>query len=448
MKRIVLFFILLFIMFSFNILSSQSTDSDIENNIKYFFSIPYWDDDVYQVEKSEALNRGTFYAVSYYSKNKPAVLSYYNNQLLEYRYFYDPNRIILKRESYEEGVADGYWFEYINIRYFPYPKRRIFYDKGVPLSTTLFTYYSNGQIMSEENFQGLSNFQPDSEIVQENSIRDGYTRIYDRKGFIIYETFFTNGLKDGEERISDFHNIDIDDLLTNQGIDIEKLDQIEKYKKFVSLYSYYKAGKMKEIHHFNEGIRELQSTIFDYINNKKINIFYDDNGNESRRDITVKDNMGRTVRITKFVNGTMPYGLWEYYDNNANLIKTERYMDGFKHGEWQYYEYINDVRKTVRLEHYENDQLIYFKIFNYDGNTGKRLDENRFNGNGQPDREWYYYDDNDNLIHKQEYKDGIPDGIWLWWDVLEDGRIETQRYVIYEDGEIIQSYEYEYDEND
>jgi len=425
------------------------TDDDTNNEktiVKYFFSIPYWDDEVYQVEKEEALNRGTFYAVSYYSKNKPAILEFYNNQMLEYRYIYDINRIITHRENYTKGIPDGYWFEYTNVKYFAYPKRRVFYDNGVVLSTTLFTYYSNGQTKSEENFQGLVNFINESEIVEDDAVRDGYTRIYDRKGLIIYEAFFTNGLKDGEERISDFSNVDIDSLLQNQGVDIQNLSDIEKYKRFVSLYTYYKAGKMKEINHFNEGIRELQTTLFDYINNRKINIFYNDDGNEARRDITVKDTMGRTIRITKFMDGTMPYGLWEYYDNEARLIKTERYLNGYKHGEWQYYQYINDIRKTTLLEHYEDDQLVYFKNFDYDGDTGKRLQESRFNGNGQPDGEWFYYDDNDNLIQKQEYNNGIPHGIWLWWKVLDDGRIETQKYVIYDNGEIITTYEYEYDE--
>ncbi|MFW5799503.1 MAG: hypothetical protein ACOCV8_01710, partial [Spirochaetota bacterium] len=357
----------------------------------------------------EAYERGNFYRVIFYSKIKPAILEYYKDMKLQYSYVYNENRIIQARKSYDDGVSDGFWFNYINIRYKPYIQKRTLYDKGIPLTTTLYTYYPDGNIKSEQNFQGDASFIDGTEEVSPNSIKDGYTRKYNKNEKLIYEVFYTNGLKDGEERI--FEN-----------------------------------GKIKEIHHYNEGVRELQSTLFDYENNTKINTFYQ-NGNQIRKNIYVKDELGRTVNIKTYMESSMPYGLWEYYDEDTRLIKTERYREGLKHGEWQYYKYINDNRKVVRLEKYKNDSLIYSKNFYYNEETGNRLQEERYNQAGLPDGEWFYYDDNHNLIKKEEYKDGVPNGIWLEWVVLEDGRIETKNYIIFRNGEVIQNYEYEYDKS-
>ncbi len=414
---------------------------------KYFQSIPYWKDDDYEISKEDALNRRSFYKVYYYSKNRPAMLDYYNNMQLAYRYYYNKEGIITKRESYKEGNLDGYIFEYINIRFYPMVRRKVLYDNGIPKATTLYTYYQNTRVRSEENFNGEVNFIPETETTPDGIVRDGYSRVYDRKGFNVYEVYFTNGLKDGEERISDFTGIDIDEMLESQGLNSSSMDEITKYKIFTGIFSRYKAGKVKTINHFSQGVRELQETLFDYQNNTKINVFYE-KGNEVRKDITVKDELGRTIKITKFMDSTLPYGLWEYYDEDRNLIKTERYRNGLRHGEWQYYNYINDIRRVVKLEYYDDDKMESFSIFNYDYITGKRLDENKFNSIGQPQGEWFYYDEDDNLTHKQEYLNGVPNGIWVWWKVLEDRRLETQRYVIYKNGEVVETHKYEYDEND
>ncbi len=456
----------IFIINPFSNIKAQN-DFDVEDNTKkqierYFFSIPYWDDEDYQIEKREAIKRGNFYKVLYYSEARPEVLQYYHNMRLQYVYLYNENRVLKKREAYKDGIPDGYWFEYINIRYFPHVKRKIYYDNGKITTTTLYTHYSNGKIKSEENFSGNTNFRSDSEQIKENSIRDGYTRIYDKYGNILYEAYFNNGKIDGEERIVDFSGFGIEGFPINK--DNAVIKQIKKYKpdfdstepaevlkQLLTINpNFISNGKMRSIKRYDDDVLDLQSTDYDYLfdgkNLKIINAFFD-KGNELRRDIIVKDKFGRIVKITKWKDGDKEYGLWEFYDQDNRLIKTQRYKDGTRNGEWQDYEYINNERKIIKVETYKNDELVTTKNLQYNQNTGKRLKEENYK-DGLPNGDWYYYDDNHNLIKKEEYDSGVPDGIWLYWTVLKDGRLETQRYIIYRNGEITQTKEYEYDEDD
>lgn len=429
---------------------------------RFFFSIPYWDDNVYQIEKRDAIKRGNFYRVLYYSESKPALLQYYHNMKLQYLYLYDENRILKKREAYKDGIPEGYWFEYINIRYFPYVKRKVYYDKGKIISTTMFTRFSNGKIKSEENFSGETKFRPDTEQVLNNSIRDGYTRIYDKYGNILYEAFFNEGKITGEERITDLSAFGIQEfpikethptmnLIRKYNPEFNSTEPAEILKQLLSINSnFISSGKMKTIRHYNEDVKDLQFTEYDYLfdgeNYKTVNTFFE-NGNEIRRDIFVKDKYGRIVKITKWKDRDKEYGLWEFYDEENRLIKTQRYRNGTRHGEWQDYEYINNERKIIKVETYKNDNLITTKNLQYEPTTGKRLKEENYK-NGLPNGDWYYYDQNHNLIKKEEYKNGVPDGIWLDWAVLDDGRLETRKYIIYRNGEITQTKEYEYDEDD
>ncbi len=454
-KLIIKVFVLLFLMVIFCSFT-YTQDTKDGKLVRYFFSIPYWNNDVYQIEPREAMERGNYYRVEYFTELKPQTLEYYNNWKLQYRYVYDESRIIKKRESYKDGVPNGFWYEYIEVKFFAHTRRRIFYDTGIPVYTTLFTYYANGKVRSEENFEGETDFIKGTDTMPDESARDGYTRIYSRNGNILYEVFYTENLKNGVERIADLSKLKItipfsetDEIIQNvlsQYPNLQVENTPEMMKKIIIKYPQIEADKLKEIYHFTDGVRELQSTLFDYETNTKINKFYKE-GQEVRKDITVKDKLGRTIKIEKFVNSTMNYGLWEYYDTEARLIKTERYKDGLKHGEWQYYEYINGVRKIVMMEKYENNDLLFTRIFEYDSKTGKRLNEYGFK-DGLPDKEWFYYDKNHNLVEKQEYKDGKPDGIWIWWKVLDDGRLQTEKYVIYKEGEIIETHSYSYDEND
>ena len=104
---------------------------------------------------------------------------------------------------------------------------------------------------------------------------------------------------------------------------IEK-SNVEIFRKILYTYPYFEAGELEVVTHYDEGLRELQTTLFDKQNNTRINIFYED-GEELRRDIMVFDNLGRTIRITKYIDGSVPYGLWEYYDSDSRLIKTESF---------------------------------------------------------------------------------------------------------------------------
>lgn len=406
-KKFLLFIIFILITGTFYFNNNYSSSQEVL--VKYFFSIPYWrDDDAYQISEAEALERGNYYKVIYYSKGRPAIIEYYQNQAIQYRYNYSEHMIIKSREAYENGVPDGFWFAYKEVKAFPRIRKRILFDMGTAVSTTLYTYYFNGETKSEQNFSGNAGFTGISDEISEEHIKDGYVRKYDREGRLLYEAYYTDGLLDGEERI-------------------------------------FEDGKIKEVHHYNKGVRSLQSALFDLDNNTRINIFYED-GEEIRKDIIARDIHGRTVKIQKYLDKSIPYGIWEYYDDDARLIKIERYKNGMRHNEWQYYKYINDVRKMTKIEKYKEDDLKFIKNFYYDDITGRRTKEECYNKEGLPHKEWYYYDDKHNLLKKEIYIDGIPNGTWITWDYSRDGRMESQSYVVYENGEIVDTYEYEYDE--
>ncbi len=126
-------------------------------------------------------------------------------------------------------------------------------------------------------------------------------------------------------------------------------------------------------------------------------------------------------------------GFVKLYGERRIILKIEMYKDGAKHGNWFYYDYINNDRVISKVENYVNGELNTVRKFAYDG-LGRKTREENYKANDVKDGLFEYYEDG--KIQKVEiYRNDAKIGVWLYYN--ENGRVK--RVEKYFDGQMTEN---------
>ena len=155
---------------------------------------------------------------------------------------------------------------------------------------------------------------------------------------------------------------------TNQISSKVAYDSLEYYKVFFYLNSKF---PLQEVHYKNYQI--VKKKIFKYSNLKSSNPTL-------KSIVSLNKQKQKTQEI--FYRNQKPSSsvLYFYHPEKKYLIRKERYQQKNRNGWWEYY---NPAGLESKIEYYQNDQLQFYRTFQYDSNQ-KISSESTFDSNHKP----------------------------------------------------------------
>lgn len=156
-------------------------------------------------------------------------------------------------------------------------------------------YYEGGELRAEYT---LSNGKP-----------EGAVRLYDRKGFIVQESNYRNGLLHGERR---FYYPSVDN---NTGLPIKE------------------AGELYLISNYSEGIEHGTETWYYQTVYRPFPCVTTDSAGIARQDTCRQLIITKGLEIINYKKGSL-HGKYELYDQNGVLVSKGKYKDGMETGKW------------------------------------------------------------------------------------------------------------------
>lgn len=230
--------------------------------------------------------------------------------------------------------------------------------------------------------------------------------IYPETGTLKFKGAFQNGQPTGVHRQYSKDGEVIASTIYDQGIKLfEGIVDVEGRKQGPWKH-FYRTGELKAQGSYKDDLKIDNWKYFfrdstleqtgNYINGKADGLwewFYPD---------------GSVLREEEYAFGREDGSSIEYSDTGA-VIARGNYIDGYKEGKWEYI--INDHREEGSyFEGFRNGLWKYFYLSN---------NQLRFEGafeNGQPNGIHTYYYDNGQVKRRGEYKAGIKEGIWEFFE--------------------------------
>ncbi|MGL5202574.1 hypothetical protein [Cetobacterium sp.] len=337
------------------------------------------------------------------------------------------------------------------------------------LNGTRKEYFEDGKMKSEFNFK--------------NNKYNGYQKQYDNKGKLLIEGEYINDKLNGDVKYYEngelylIEKYDEDKKIEEQKIrDIkekgeEKLAEKKKKNEIEKLED----GKYKvELWHNetaferaiypNENINDYRplerkiyengklysETYFSYEKNEELSTVYNENG-EKKLITVAKFNDG--IRISdNYFEGTEQVNKREYLDINTfelekqeifniegKLLETSNWDEGELLSSKKYW-----MNGNLKEEKEQNNEEGYFKEKKY-REDGSIEVEGTFNLEDEKHGKWKEYDINGNLKLEETYKDGKLDGVSK--KIITLGGVIRDIQTTYENGDIKQQEEKEYDKN-
>ncbi len=318
-----------------------------------------------------------------------------------YNVFHYPDGKIASEGTMRDGKPDGYWKN----------------------------YYENGRLKSEGN---RKNFQLDS-----------LWKFYDDKGHLTVTIQYKNGKKNGFRT-------------TYQGKNVVKEHFVNDVKQGYTYY-YYPNGKVKLKIPFKNGLEE--GTAYEYaeedgriiqiITYKKGYVYkrmrmnrYDANHQPDGKWMWFYPD-GK-VRLVGFFNHGLKNGYFKTYDENGNLVSTEKYVNGEKEKKAEALSQLE-----VRTEYYPDGKVKIQATYNKKGRPegvmrrydeqghvkkayifrdGHKIAEGIFTDAGQREGFWKQYYLDGSLKATGNYTKDLKTGLWKYF--YPDGALEeTGKYV-------------------
>lgn len=376
--------------------------------------------------------------------------------------FYDSDGLISVSINYSAGLKDG------NRTY--YNKDSIIIKQETFLNDTLlsvYNYYNNGSLKSffpyEKGVLNGSGFEYDTtglKIVWNNydigKLKKRIINRYDNSGkktgfwcefyngILIKETSYTNGLKNGVERI--FNNKG--DLVKIQKysngkllVDVKEMQTVQVKKELSAQGFIAKSGGFNDngkphgIHrNYDSTGAVTASTVFD-------------NGIKIGEGIVLKTGRKNSHWKTYYSNGALKakgsykngvkIGLWQYYYPNGNIESSGEYLYGKEEGLWtEYYEsgkervltnYAEGYRDGEYKEFDDSGALVVNGNYKDDYEEGEwiyKIGDVTQKGNylsGNRNGEWFYYYNEKQIIFRGSYQAGMPIDKHLFW--FENGNL-------------------------
>lgn len=229
------------------------------------------------------------------------------------------------------------------------------------------TTYKKGYIVSRERInrtdsegrkQGAWKFFHDNGLVRmegryTNDEKDGYFKNYDKNGKLLETSKWVNGVQ--QENVAELARL-----------------EVEK--------NYYPNGQVALVQTYKNGVPQGVRREYDKEGNLVAGAFYD-NGVMTGRGITLNNGVRNSA--------------WEEFYVDGSKRAEGSYTDGLKTGSWNYY------HPNGKLEQ-----------------TGK------YNNKGTPEGLWTWYYPSGSLLREENFLHGLPDG--LFTEYYEDGSIVTE----------------------
>ena len=361
---------------------------------------------------------------------------------------YYSNGIIKSEGNRKENLLDSTWIfydQYGNI------KSKINYKSGKKNGLKV-TYSDSCNIILEEFYindlkQNFTTFYYDvkgkkkwKEINFIDNIKEGKSFEYALDGRLISIIFYKKGTLVGKESINRFDKLNRKKNTWKIFYDSGKLKEEMRYKNGL-LNGYYKTydknGKLIKAILYIDGIPQNftdELAVLDirkeYYENGRVKVegiynksdqenglfnYFDENGKIEKSEIYLQ---GVLLAKGLIDEEGKRQGYWEEYYKNGILKSKGKYKDSHRIGEWIYF--FNNKKIQQKGVYLEGEKPTGLWIWFYD--DGSVLREELFR-KGKEDGMMYEYTQEGKVITKGEYIDGLKDGPWFYemGDHIEEG---------------------------
>ncbi len=289
-------------------------------------------------------------------------------------YFDTIGKIKWKEQPFIDGLEDGVGYEYA-------------LDKRI---ITIFNY-KKGTFISKESINRMD----------KNNLKQGIWKTFHENGKTKIESTYKNDLLNGYYKEYDNKGKLINAILYINGVAQSFADELQvlNIKK-----DYYSSGQVKKEGPFD-------------INGKEHGTFkyYDENGN-----LLNSEQYFHGILLAKGMIDELErrQGMWEEFYVDGQLKSKGKYIDGKKIDDWEYF---FNSGKLEQKGKYVNDEKFAGLWIWYHPN-GTVLREENFR-KGLEDGLLQEFDENNVLITKGEFIDGLKDGFWFleYGDHKEEG---------------------------
>ena len=349
--------------------------------------------------------------ISYYQNKQIKSVGYWKNAQLDSTWlFYDSTGNLILKENYSENLKEGFSIEFDTTGYI---KKQTQYKKGV----------KNGLEKIFFDHSELIKFT----TIYDNGKKNGETLEYNKNQKIITILNYNKGLLSKKEEInrydSDGNKQGIwKDFHENGKIKKEVIYFHGKKDGFEKIYD--KKGKIQELQSYNNGIESKNEISLGVVYNKVVlnnnNYLLGVVENNLKQGLFKELNSNDEVISYRFYkNDTLFYkgnydslnnktGKWIYYWGNGNIMIEGEYFQNLKTKEWKYYYKNGNIQqKGTYIKNLPNGLWEWW----YDGKRKRRTEEYL---NGRENGIVNEYDTNGVIITYGEYVYGEREGEWYY----------------------------------
>lgn len=393
-----------------------------------------------------------------------------------YNVFYYENRQIASEGNMENGKPNGYWKTYYENGILKSSGNR----KNYLLDSTWKFYNDSGKIVLEVNYlkdlkHGKRITYSENEIIEENfkkNVKNGFTNIYYKNYILKKSTPFKDGYEDGVSKkySKDGRVITIFKYKKGFLVDRIKINRKDsKEKKHGKWKWFYDNGVVKSegyfLHGKKNGYFKLYTREGDLLNIEKWknNEKLVDVAELAKLEIKKEYYANGTIKAEASYKNNKPEGIRREYNKNGKIVASYIFNEGKKiaegiideegirDGKWK--EFYNKSGELRAVGEYDKGKKIgEWKFYFKNGNLEQI---GKYNKKGYPEERWiwyyklgnilreenYYlgkrdglmveYDENEKIITKGEYFDGVKEGEWFYklGNYMEKGNYASgQRY--------------------
>lgn len=368
--------------------------------------------------------------------------------------FYHPNGVKSSEGFIENGKPEGYWKTYSEEGILISEGNR----KNHLLDSTWKFYDDSGNLKMEINYRegkknGLRTTYRENEKIEENFIDDlkqGITKYYYPGGELKKTVMYTDGLEEGiaKEFAEDGR---ITQLITYKRGFISNRERINRYdsegKKHGNWKYFYENGNLQLECIYKHGLRNGYYKEYDIDGNLLTALKYVDGEKQdfvpefTRLDLKTEYYPDGKVKVKATFKDDKPEGVWRQYSEDGEIEVSYFYKNGIiigegiiteqgeRNGNWKEY-FDNGILKGEG--YYDHDvkvgPWVYYHM------NGKIEQTGTFDSLGRLEGQWEWYYSSGQLLRKENFKEGLADGIMteydelgntitegIYWKGLEDG---------------------------
>ncbi|OQY00584.1 MAG: hypothetical protein B6I20_08555 [Bacteroidetes bacterium 4572_117] len=402
-----------------------------------------------------------------------------------YNKFYYGNKQISSEGLMRNGKPDGYWKTYyVNGKMkseglrtnFELDSTWVFYDdKGNISKKISYKYGKKNGYCVEYKFVGDS-VKLNTVVAKElyvNDLRQGISEYYYDDGKLFQQINFVDNQKQGKGIEYDKNGRIISLFKFRHDIMVAK-ERINRYNKQHEKQGTWKEffpnGKLKQESYYRKGF--LHGYVKTYNNKGKVllseryingELYVEKPSDKTKVDFRKEYYKNGKLKTSGAFKENVKVGVHRDFSNDGKVVSAKTYSSsgwvmadgivdkkGKRQGEWKYF---FKSGKLKVIGSYKNGRRVGFWKFLYE--NGQEEQSGTYSKKGRPEGEWKWYFENGKLLRKEELTKGKLDGNYVEYDDNEaivakglyvDGLKEGEWY--YHLGDIIEEGNYKFDRKD